>query len=116
MTTKGGSLYNPLIISTLRKISNINEWKQVFLCETLTQFLTIKGRINFLQLARYGKYSEQRYRQQFEKQFDYMAFNTELIKTHGGGTYIIAIAPCFIIKAGKSTPGWAISGRDRPGR
>ena len=29
--------------------------------------LSIKGRINFLQLERYGKYSEQRYRQQFEK-------------------------------------------------
>lgn len=83
----------------------INKWKRVFMCETLTLFLTIKGRINFLQLARYGKYSEQRYRQQFESGFDFMAFNTELVKSHGGGTYIIAIDPSFVSKAGKCTPG-----------
>lgn len=46
--------------------------------ETLILFLSIRGRINFLQLARYGKYKEQRYRQQFEKRFDFLAFNKEL--------------------------------------
>jgi hypothetical protein len=37
-----------------------------FLIETFTLFLSICGRINFLQLARYGKHKEQRYRQQKE--------------------------------------------------
>jgi len=105
MTTEGSSLCNSLIISILNKITHINKWKRVFLCETLTLFLTIKGRINFLQLERYGKYNEQRYRQQFEKPFDYMAFNTELVKSHGSGHYIIALDPSFIAKAGKKTPG-----------
>lgn len=105
MTTKGSSLYNSLIMSVLSKISPINKWKQVFLCETLTLFLTIKGRINFLQLERYGKYSEQRYRQQFQKSFDFLGFNSELVKEHGSGDYIIAIDPSFIPKSGKKTPG-----------
>ncbi len=40
--------------------------------------MSIRGRINFLQLARYGKYKEQRYRQQFEKLFDFLSFNKEV--------------------------------------
>jgi hypothetical protein len=105
MTTKGNSLYNSLIINTLSKISKISKWRQTFLLETFTLFLSIKGRINFLQLERYGKYTEQRYRQQFEKTFDSLSFNKELITEHGSGHYVIAIDPSFINKAGKKTPG-----------
>ena len=67
--------------------------------------MSIKGRINFLQLERYGKYSEQRYHQQFEKTFDFLSFNKELVRTQGSGHYVIAIDPSFITKAGKKTPG-----------
>lgn len=105
MTTKGNSLYNSLIINTLSKIPLISKWRQSFLIEAFTLFLSIKGRINFLQLERYGKYTEQRYRQQFEKTFDFLSFNKELVKCHGSGNYIIAIDPSFISKAGKKTPG-----------
>jgi len=48
MITREHKTYNQLIISMLDKLSNIN----------------------FLQLARYGKHKEQRYRQQFGKQFN----------------------------------------------
>ena len=105
MTTKGNSLYNPLVINTLNKISTVNKWRQTFLLETFMLFLSIKGRINFLQLERYGKYSEQRYRQQFEKTFDFLSFNKELVREQGSGHYVIAIDPSFITKAGKKTPG-----------
>ena len=81
MTNKGNSLYNLLIINTLSNISNINKWRQTSLLETFILFLSIKGRINFLQLKRYGKYSEQRYHQQFEKTFDFLSFNKELVRT-----------------------------------
>ena len=77
----------------------------MFLIETFTLLLSIKGRINFLQLERYGKYTEQRYRQQFEKPFTFLDFNKELIAEHGSGHYVIAIDPSFINKAGKKTPG-----------
>jgi len=62
----------------LDKIANINKWRKDFLMEVFTLFLSIKGRVNFLQLARYGKFTEQRYRQQFEKEFDFLSFNKEL--------------------------------------
>lgn len=112
MTTKGNSLYNPLIINTLSKISSINKWRQTFLLEAFMLFLSIKGRINFLQLARYGKYTEQRYRQQFEKRFGFLSFNKGLLLAHGSGHYVIAFDPSYISKAGKHTPGvsWYWSG------
>jgi hypothetical protein len=83
----------------------INKWRQDFLIETFLLYLSIKGRINFLQLGRYGKYTEQRYSQQFEKPFDFLFFNSELVMEHGGGSYVLAIDPTFIAKSGKKTPG-----------
>jgi hypothetical protein len=57
MITREHKTYSQLIISMLDKLSNIN----------------------FLQLARCGKHKIQRYRQQFEKQFDFLTFNKELV-------------------------------------
>lgn len=80
MVTKGYNLYRSLIINILLGIKNINGCRQRFMVEAVTLFLSIKGRINFQQLARYGKYNEQRYRIQFEKPFDFMAFNSGLVR------------------------------------
>ena len=71
--------------------------------------MSIRGRINFLQLARYGKYKEQRYRQQFEKPFDFLAFNKELTLSQGSGRYAIAFDPSYVSKSGKKdTRGWLV--------
>ncbi len=86
-------------------MSNINSWRKEFVTETLILFLCIKGRINFLQLGSFGKHKEQRYRQQFEKPFDFLTFNKELTLSQGSGRYTIAFDPSFINKAGKHTPG-----------
>jgi Trk-type K+ transport system membrane component len=77
----------------LDKLSDINQWRKDFLIETFILFLLIRGHINFLQLVRYGKQQEQRYRQQFEKQFDFLTFNMQLTLTHGNGRYAIAFDP-----------------------
>ena len=61
MTIREHKTYKGLIISMLDKLSNINQWREDFLIETFILFLSIHGRINFLQLARYGKHKEQRY-------------------------------------------------------
>jgi len=94
------------------KLSNINQWRRSFLIETLILFMSIKGRINFLQLARYGKHKEQRYRQQFEKPFDFLSFNKEFTLSQGSGHYAIAFDPSYVSKSGKKTPGvgWYWSG------
>ncbi|MDP3643651.1 MAG: transposase, partial [Bacteroidota bacterium] len=73
--------------------------------EIFVLFLSIKGRINFFQLERYGQFTEQRYRQQFEKPFDFMELNTELAFSYGSGRFAIAFDPSYISKSGKQTPG-----------
>ena len=105
MVTKGYNLYKSLVVNTFRSVMNINVCRQRFMVEAVTLFLSIKGRVNFQQLERYGKYSEQRYRIQFEKPFDFMGFNSGLVRRHGSGHYIIALDPSFIAKSGKKTPG-----------
>jgi hypothetical protein len=112
MTIRDNKTYKSIIISVLVKLSDINQWRRDFLVETFILFLSIRGRINFLQLARYGLHKEQRYRQQFEKPFDFLTFNKELTLSHGSGRYVIAFDPSYISKSGKKTPGvgWYWSG------
>ncbi len=105
MTTKGIKTYNQLIINVLNKLPNINKRRKDFIVEIFVLLLSVKGRINFLQLSRYGNFKEQRYRQQFEKQFDFLEFNKQLVLSSGGGKYAIAFDPSYISKSGKSTPG-----------
>lgn len=105
MTIKGDNIYKTHIDRVLSKMSNINSWRKEFVTETLILFLCIKGRINFLQLGRFGKHKEQRYRGQFEKPFDFLSFNKELTLSQGSGRYAIAFDPSYISKSGKNTPG-----------
>ncbi len=112
MITREQKPYKALISSMIDKLPNINKWRRTFLIETLILYMSIRGRINFLQLARYGKYKEQRYRQQFEKPFDFLTFNKELTLSQGSGRYAIAFDPSYVSKSGKKTPGvgWYWSG------
>lgn len=112
MTTRGYNNYNSLIIRTLDKISVFNKCRKDFFCEVVILLLSIKGRVNFLQLGRFGNFKEQRYRQQFEKPFPWLDFNKELTLSHGGSRFVIAFDPSYINKSGKKTPGvgWYWSG------
>lgn len=105
MTIKENNIYKTHINRVLSKMSNINSRRKEFITETLILFLCIKGRINFLQFGRFGKHKEQRYRQQFEKTFDFLTFNKELTLSQGSGRYAIAFDPSYISKSGKHTPG-----------
>lgn len=105
MTLKGYDLYKRLIYNILDKNKNINKWRKDFMAEIFVLFLSIKGRINFYQLERYGQFSEQRYRQQFEKPFDFMELNKDLAISYGSGRFAIAFDPSYISKSGKHTPG-----------
>ena len=69
-------------------------------------FMAIPGRINFLQMGRYGKFSEQTYRNHFvNESFDWFSFNEHLVKEHlPGKRKAIAVDPSYIPKSGKKTP------------
>lgn len=68
-------------------------------------FLGIKGRLNFLQFERYGKYGEQTYRNRFEQKFSFLDFNKSIIAGHASDHLAIAFDPSYISKSGKQTPG-----------
>lgn len=68
-------------------------------------FLSIKGRINFLQLERFSNRCESGFRYFFERSFDFLRFNQSLIKMNVKGKAALAFDPSYISKAGKKTPG-----------
>jgi hypothetical protein len=105
MTTKGPNSYNLLIESTLTSNFDIAKPRRRFIIEIFIFLLSIKGRVNFYQLARYGDFGEQRYRQQFEKQFDFLKSNKQLTVSKRSSFCAIAIDPSYINKSGKHTPG-----------
>ncbi|SHJ39116.1 Transposase DDE domain-containing protein [Tangfeifania diversioriginum] len=74
----------------LIKVSVFNKCRKDFICEVVILLLSIKGRVNFLQLGRFGNSKEHRYRQQFEKPFPWLDFNKELALSHGGSRFVIA--------------------------
>lgn len=61
-------------------------------------FLSIYGRINFSQLGRNGNYCEKRYRQQFEEFFEFLKFNTAIVKQYCAERKVIAFDPSYIPK------------------
>lgn len=67
-------------------------------------FMLIPGRINFLQMGRWGEYNESTYRTNFEQFFPFLEFNCKLVRKYGSGYYILAFDPSFLRKSGKFTP------------
>lgn len=112
MIIKGLSSHKDHIKNVLIQMPGLNKWRQGFIIDIFGLYLSIKGRINFLQFGRYGSRCEQHYRYQFEKKFDFMAFNKILISEHAGQHLTIAFDPSYVSKSGKSTPGvgWYWSG------
>ena len=68
-------------------------------------FLAIPNRINFLQMGRFGRSSEQRFRMNFRKKFGWISFNRTLVQEGNPNRRAIAIDPSYISKSGKKTPG-----------
>ncbi|WP_211269848.1 hypothetical protein, partial [Moraxella atlantae] len=63
-------------------------------------FLTIKDKINFLQLGRYSGRAESSFRNLFSKRFDFFNFNKTLIEQYVQGKKAIAFDPSYINKVG----------------
>jgi hypothetical protein len=97
---------NTILLETiLQKMPLVGKWQRLFLYHLFFLFVQIPGRINFMQMGRYGKYNESSYRRNFSKSFDFQLFNKKLIETVGSSHYVIAFDPTHIRKSGKSTFG-----------
>ena len=96
-----------LINSTLVKSSvfqTLKECRRKFILNVLLCFSSIKGKINFLQMARYTEKCEQYFRINFENKFNYQDFNLAMIKERVSEC-ILAFDPSYISKSGKKTHG-----------
>ena len=96
-----------LIYNTLSsdKFLTLKESRKQFIANVLLLFLSIKGRINFLQLSRFSKNCEQFYRINFENKFNFEDFNLKLILDQSIKECIVAFDPSYISKSGKMTFG-----------
>lgn len=94
-----------LIGTILAKMPEVGKWQKTFFVHIICLFMRIKGRINFMQMGRYGHFNESTYRMNFSKYFDFQGFNTNLVQSKGSGHYVIAFDPSHIRKSGKTTFG-----------
>ena len=88
----------------MKSAVKINKWREKFMLEVLFLYLIIPGRINFLQLGRYGHFGEQRYRQQFGRRFDWLSFNASLAASRTGNRVALDFDPCSFFISGNRTP------------
>lgn len=95
-----------LIDTIVAKASDLSKTRRQFLSHILMLFLSVRHRINFLQLARHSdQYCEHSMRLHFEKYIDFATINQQLVQQHGSGHFILALDASYLPKSGKKTPG-----------
>lgn len=93
-----------IIKSILSGTGELKAVRRNALIHIFTLFIALPGRINFLAMARHGRFSEKTYRNHFEERFDFFNFNKQLAQRFCSSHRIIAGDCSFIPKAGKKTP------------
>lgn len=94
-----------LTTTILQQMPEITKWQLEFLLHNFEHQCSVRGRHNFLNMARYSTKNESTYRNNYGKVFDFVAFNYELIKDNLSSNRAIAFDPSYISKSGKKTPG-----------
>jgi len=89
----------------LEKMPSIGKVQYRFLIFLFDLWLRIQGRHNFMNLSRYGKYNEQTYRNHFERDFDFIGFNSLLASEYLSDQRILTFDPFHVSKSGKCTKG-----------
>jgi len=91
-----------LIISEIELTSKV---KNKFFIHIIILSLSIRGRFNFLNMARFGKYNEKSYRNNFKLGFPFLKFNIAHVKLRKFKELILVGDASFIKKSGKKTFG-----------
>jgi hypothetical protein len=92
------------IMNLLAQMDGMTPVRQKFLGHIFILFLSLRSRLTFVNMARYGTYSEKTYRTHFALPFDFFAFNTRSI-LQTCSAHRLLVADCtFIPKSGKHTP------------
>jgi hypothetical protein len=109
MTNNSYPNIKSLIIDTLSKYTNftLKDCREKFIITALVCFSSIKGKINFLQMARFSNKCEQYFRINVENKFNFQDFNLTMIKERAREC-VVAFDPSYIRKNGKKTYGLGI--------
>lgn len=94
-----------LVAAILAKIYEIGKCQRNFFAHLVVLIFQIRGRLNFIQMGRYGIYNEGTYRENFKKAFNFQLFNRTLIESQGSGHYVVTFDPSHIKKSGSKTFG-----------
>ena len=93
-----------LVAKIVNNMEGLNRKRKIFMISLFITLLSFRGRHNFLNFARYGEYSEKSYRLHYEKPFDFLTFNLNLVAELQIPIKVVAFDPSFIPKSGKHTP------------
>ena len=93
-----------LISAIIAKIGKTSKPRRKFIQHLFILYMGLRGKYNFINIARYGQYNEKTYRNHMEQPFDWAGFNTELILVNCSQELIMAYDPSYLSKSGKKTP------------
>jgi hypothetical protein len=96
-----------IIQNLLASTGNLTQPQQKFLLTLFSTLLISCGRANFTNLGRYSQLNERTYRRQYQRSFNFMKFNQQLIERviEPESEVILAVDCSFIPKSGKKTYG-----------
>ena len=101
-------IYKILDLIFSKITSSISKWRRQFLTELFQAVFALRGRANFTNLARFSPISEQTFRRNFSKPFDWIRFNWILISVvfaDKENVFIVAADCTFLPKSGSETYG-----------
>lgn len=95
-----------LLAAIVASAPDLTKCRRQFISHMLLLFLSVRSRINFIQLARHsGQCCEHTMRLNFEKYAELATMNRRLIEQYGSGHYVLALDASWLPKSGKATPG-----------
>lgn len=94
-----------MIEALLSGQTNLRKSFRNFFIETMILYIVMRGRINYTSMSMVGDSCESRFRQNFQRSFDWLGFNMQFAAKMFTKRIAIAIDPSYIDKSGKKTPG-----------
>ncbi len=96
-----------IVTATLNQLQALAKPQRKFVAALIATILALRGRVNYLNLARYGDYSERTYSRQFQRSFPWLKYHPKMIQAALPPAHelIAAQDASFIPKSGKKTYG-----------
>lgn len=96
-----------IVTATLNQLPSLAKPQRKFLAALIATILSLRGRFNYRNLARYGGYTERSYARQFQQSFPWLEYHAKLLQAALPSSHELVAAQdaSFIPKSGKKTYG-----------